>query len=304
MLLTISIPTYNRANYLDKCLKSIFDQIESKTNLVEILVSDNCSTDETNIVIKKYIDYGCKIEYYRNDKNLGFDRNFASCFSKAKGKYVWVLGDDDIILFGHLNLILDLLEANNFGVIYLNSSWHDENEDLKHNAPKFLEYDIYKSPIEFVERVNYWFTFISGNIVNKSLYKNSNIIPEFYDSLLVQLSWVLPLCFSGNDNIVIKTCSIACVKDNSGGYKLFEVFGKNLNYLIQSLIDKNLIQKETKEIMNRNLLLTFFPSFIKNRKATFIKESYINALLPVFWRYKIFWKIIFFPYIKTLIKRN
>ena len=56
-LLSICIPTYNRAEILDKSLESITKQdIFQKTDEVEIIVSDNCSQDNTHNIVHKYIE--------------------------------------------------------------------------------------------------------------------------------------------------------------------------------------------------------------------------------------------------------
>lgn len=55
-LLSICIPTYNRSQYLKETIDSIIGQEEFKSENVEIVISDNCSTDDTEIVCKKYIE--------------------------------------------------------------------------------------------------------------------------------------------------------------------------------------------------------------------------------------------------------
>jgi abequosyltransferase len=81
-LLSICIPTYNRA----RCLAALLDSIHAqKTDEVEIIVSDKASTDDTRAIVKKYPD----IIYGRSVKNLGFDANVLRAVSLASGKYCW-----------------------------------------------------------------------------------------------------------------------------------------------------------------------------------------------------------------------
>ncbi len=88
---TIVIPTYNRANLIEKTLKTIFAQ--SYTNY-EIIVVDNCSTDNTKEVLEPYIRAG-KISYYCNLKNeeRSFSRNVG--MDKARGDFLTFLDSDD-----------------------------------------------------------------------------------------------------------------------------------------------------------------------------------------------------------------
>ena len=109
-LLTICLPTYNRANVLSESLEHIVSQItdENKTK-VEILVSDNCSTDNTPEVVKSFIERGIPIVYNRNSENLGSDGNFLYCINNASGKYIWLLGDDDYLVEGTLDYLLSFM---------------------------------------------------------------------------------------------------------------------------------------------------------------------------------------------------
>ena len=92
-LVTIAIPTYNRAGtYLKHTLRSAIDQ--SYKNL-EIIVSDNCSTDHTESVVNELNDP--RIQYVRHTQNIGHFRNFKFCLEQARGDYFLLLQDDDLI---------------------------------------------------------------------------------------------------------------------------------------------------------------------------------------------------------------
>src|SRR5665647_1822946 len=86
-LLTIAIPTYNRAEYLNTCLSHITLQLNSYESLVEVIVSDNCSSDNTLDVVHSYLEKGFNIRYIRNESNLGADNNIVNCMILSTGKY-------------------------------------------------------------------------------------------------------------------------------------------------------------------------------------------------------------------------
>lgn len=116
-MLSICIPTYNHGKILDLLLKSISEQVgqldECYRNQLEIIISDNCSNDNTKDIVKSYCDLNENFVYNRNDKNLGFGGNFAKLVSElSSGKYCWVIGDDDLILNGSLKYILDIIAEN------------------------------------------------------------------------------------------------------------------------------------------------------------------------------------------------
>lgn len=121
-LLSICIPTYNRAGYLKNCLDSIVVQLDDKrlNNLVEIVVSDNASEDNTRELVKKYQNNFDDIKYFRNEKNLGFDGNVINSVLKASGKYCWHLGDDDSIQNGALAFIADFLSQKDVALLTVN----------------------------------------------------------------------------------------------------------------------------------------------------------------------------------------
>lgn len=91
-LVSICIPTYNSAAYLKQCLDSIASQTYKN---IEVIVSDNASTDQTVSFISGYVDrYGFKLN--RNSENIGAQANFNKLFSLAKGKYVAIYHADDV----------------------------------------------------------------------------------------------------------------------------------------------------------------------------------------------------------------
>ena len=106
-LLSICIPTWNRAEFLEKSLISIYNQINTiPFGEIELYISDNCSDDSTSEVVDKYIQLGIPITYNRNECNLGAAKNFLQCMRWASGKYILLLGDDDILKAGAINTIL------------------------------------------------------------------------------------------------------------------------------------------------------------------------------------------------------
>src|ERR1035438_10666701 len=104
-LLTIAIPTYNRAGCLKELLSVLADQLKDEPR-VELIISDNASPDETPFVVQDFVSRGLRVRYIRNTQNIGADANFLQCFEQALGKYVWLFSDDDLIVPGGLAKIL------------------------------------------------------------------------------------------------------------------------------------------------------------------------------------------------------
>lgn len=107
--LSICIPTYNRAETLEVLLQSIF--AGASENDIEVIVSDNASTDSTSALMATLQERGMKISYHRNDNNIGIDRNFLRAVELAKGNYAILVGSDDEFPPDAIGRILSLLES-------------------------------------------------------------------------------------------------------------------------------------------------------------------------------------------------
>ncbi|MBD2610276.1 glycosyltransferase family 2 protein [Nostoc punctiforme FACHB-252] len=128
-LLTIAIPTYNRAVLLDKQLAWLAQAIKGFEDECEILVSDNCSTDNTQEIIKKWQNTLSNITFNsnKNYKNLGVVKNIMYCLNSATTKYVWTIGDDDPIQDRAIAYVIDKLRLHeNLSLLFLNFSGRNQ----------------------------------------------------------------------------------------------------------------------------------------------------------------------------------
>jgi glycosyltransferase involved in cell wall biosynthesis len=93
--LTVAIPHYGRKRHLEIVLDSIFDQMFHD---FEILISDDQSPDDSNVVIPPLLQRsGRAFRYYTQSSNLGYDGNVRFCLAAARGDYVFLLGNDDAL---------------------------------------------------------------------------------------------------------------------------------------------------------------------------------------------------------------
>lgn len=105
-ILSICIATFNRAALLRQTLDSVLSQV---TRECEVIVSDNASTDGTEHVVLDYKSRFRCIRYFKQEKNLGLDRNFDSAVRRARGEYCWCFSDDDLMKPGAIKAILKVL---------------------------------------------------------------------------------------------------------------------------------------------------------------------------------------------------
>jgi len=92
-LVSIAIPTYNRANEFLK--QAIHAALEQTYPNIEIIVSNNHSTDNTEEIVKSFTDP--RVRYFRQPTNIGYMKNYDFCLEQARGAYFSLLPDDDLI---------------------------------------------------------------------------------------------------------------------------------------------------------------------------------------------------------------
>ena len=166
-LLTVAIPTYNRAYYLSQILAQLkLETLTYHISNIEILVSDNASSDNTQQVVKKLQESGFNIRYLLNSDNIGSDANIAQCFNTANGHYVLILGDDDLFCNGSLKWLMTALEQNEYGAICMRPYGFDH--DFRREFPGTFGRDlVFNDAGEFLVAIGPLVTFISGCVINK-----------------------------------------------------------------------------------------------------------------------------------------
>lgn len=292
-VLTIAIPTYNREIYLDLCLEKIFEEVASLRKecqgMVNVLISDNHSPDNTQEIVAKYKKLAPgMLDAIRNEKNIGADNNIVQCYSTPTTPYVWVFGDDDIILKGGLQQVLDALIKEDIDLLFVNS-YPFEKDYLEKNYPIRNAPLVYMDALAFAKRTNILLTFLSTTIMRSGAGAQFRV--PLKGTSLIQLSWIMPLLNTGKKFGVIENFLVAAKAGNSGGYGLVEVFGKNLDVICQKiLIDR----KDVSKIIQNSAIVNFFPFYIlesKKGEDNFTAENMRQGLGDVFgknWRYYFF----------------
>ncbi|MGZ3945742.1 MAG: glycosyltransferase family 2 protein [Mucilaginibacter sp.] len=117
-LISVALCTYNGAKYIDEQLKSIAGQSHKN---IEVIIVDDVSSDGTFEIIRAWSEKDARIKCYRNDTNLGFNKNFEKAISLTTGDYIAISDQDDIWLPDKLQLLLDHIGSN--WLIFSNSGY-------------------------------------------------------------------------------------------------------------------------------------------------------------------------------------
>ncbi len=290
-LFTIAVPTYNRASYLDICLHNICSQLKTHESEVELLISDNCSPDATEEVVHKYLSLGHPLTYLKNAENIGPDRNFEQCYRKAKGKYVLMTGDDDVLLDGALDKLLPILRGGDYGVVFLNSYGFESDFVREKPADRPTGYTVYTDTLAFVNRARYLFAFMSANIFNRTLVEEPSEWRPFLDSNLVHLAWIFSALFNAKKQVYVDEYLLAARVHDWSGYALCQVFGHNFNKIFD-IFRKQGVDDRYFRAINRKLLLMHFPAMLalaRSKVINLIPENYFRSLYPLYRGYLYFW---------------
>jgi abequosyltransferase len=168
-LLSICIPTYNRAYYLRDCLLSVIAAAKGYEHEVNIIVSDNASEDDTPIVVESIRSLYSNFHYVRRTTNIGAGRNFRYVASLAKTPYVWVFGDDDMMSESAIRKVLARLTAG-FNLVVCNFSvWtKDFSSNIKRAALPGSEDKIFNSPDALMQEFGPVLGYISSVVIRKT----------------------------------------------------------------------------------------------------------------------------------------
>lgn len=158
---------------------------------IELIISDNCSTDSTNGIAQEFAAVSSQIKVFRNAENLGMDGNFEKIVTYASGEHIWYCGHDDIFGEGAVEKVLNVLENNpELDFIYMNFSRHShEMSELILERHVEINQDILcKDYNHFLEitTLGQLPSFLPSFIMSKSCFDKAEKAP-FYGTYFVQL---------------------------------------------------------------------------------------------------------------------
>ena len=112
-MISVIIPCYNVSKYISKCIESILNQSYKK---LEIIMVDDCSTDDTCKVLEKYSLIDSRIKVLKNDNNMGAAYSRNRGFSESHGNFISFIDSDDYIDDNFYESMINKLLENNADV--------------------------------------------------------------------------------------------------------------------------------------------------------------------------------------------
>lgn len=290
ILLSICIPTFNRSAILKQNLQNLLSSSEFDDE-VELVISDNCSTDNTDKVVADIIRHfpEKRIVYNRNETNIK-DKNFLKVMSLGSGFYLKLYNDYTLVSNDDLKII-----KNNI------------NRNLESKTQLFFYNDIRKSGInlydiikvnctdEYVKLLNNKITWIS----NFGCWKEQLKYFYQYDTKsslqLLQMMWTLFLVSNSNNiEIVNMNYKLLINHDNSRfSYNFFEVHVNNYYSILDVYNKKGLIDKDTIYYDKKRVLADFIGGSILKyllfRRKHFKNENSWRIILSHFGKMPYFY---------------
>jgi glycosyltransferase involved in cell wall biosynthesis len=272
LLLSICIPTYNRSKELKKTLQLL---LENSFKNLEIIVSDNASSDDTSDVVKEFNDP--RIRYYRNDVNYGATFNIIKVLEYALGEYVVYLSDEDNLFID--NILFEIVQNLHkkplqiFGVIY------DFKGEVYHPV---LPGDYSMGPSSLYHP-GFGSTYLSGMVVRRDSIDFNEIYYQYDLPNHGYLNHVYPQNFILNMNLlkgltVVSERAFASMRDHGENFVL-PVSGSHYFSL-----ENRLLQFET----NVRFVTEFVPNDLKMKRKIILRLY--NELLSTIFSFNTIYK--------------
>ena len=131
MTVSVIVPNYNHAKYLKQRIDSILNQTYQD---FELIILDDCSTDDSRTIINEYVSRVQNISSHYNSSNSGSAfKQWDHGVKKSKGEFIWIAESDDFAEPGFLEKALVILNKNkNIGLVYCNSKVIDEQKESEY----------------------------------------------------------------------------------------------------------------------------------------------------------------------------
>jgi glycosyltransferase involved in cell wall biosynthesis len=273
ILVSICIPTYNRSQYLRSSLESLVIQDEFKNGKVEVIISDNASTDATEALGRKFSSTYTNVRYYRNKNNIA-DANFPTSFSFGKGKLLKLCNDTLIYKEGSLKLFCENVEKyiDDKPMLYFSNG--NKDVDFKQGELNFEQ---------FMLAVTYWSTWIGSFSWWKCDFDNMGADNESASTHLWQVNQICRIMSTKNKAVIIPDpfCTTQTVQKKDISYGIYQVFYENFLGIINAYTDstQNTIKIPIAcyDQLKKDLLLKFFPSWIVDWELQSKKLDYSKS---------------------------
>ena len=252
-LLSITIPTWNRASFLDTSLSILLPQLIKYKEIIELIISDNCSTDNTKDVVESYIkQYNeFSIQLYEQTENTGYYGNFKKCRELANGTYFWLLSDNEFLNIGLIKYLVESINKNpNVSSIYLRD-WSDYLNSDSLNKSEYTKKLV--SNEDLIKEAGYKLTLISAVIFKNSKENDNEIFKRFKGNSFLGFVLFLNALKEEKISMIISGVSLLS-KFTPISFNVFKSFTIDMDECLIYGIEQKMISNVSKEMLMNNII--------------------------------------------------
>ena len=178
-LVSVVIPCYNAEKYVEQAVRSIMNQTYKN---LEILITDDCSTDASFAILQKLAEEDARIKLFRNEYNQKIVRTLNALVERATGKYIARMDADDISLPKRIEKQVAFLEANPDIALCGTNAWHiDESDKSIGGSSLPVSFEDCKYFSKFFSPFYHPSILLCSRILKDNLYSENFIYAEDYE---------------------------------------------------------------------------------------------------------------------------
>lgn len=286
-LISLCIPTYNRGNYLKRCIESIIVQEEFRNGTVEIVISDNASDDNTQEIVREYAEKYHNIIYSRNEVNVR-DKNFPIALGLGKGLLRKLCNDTLIFKPESIKYMCEIVK------IYENDRPHLFWSNGQLENVEELKMDNFR---EFVLDASFWITSIACFSIWENECENIENDIDGVELLLWQVRKCLELCQKKDGAVIVnrELSKVQSVEKKNISYGLYNVFYINYFKLLDPYFFSNKLTANDREFLEKDLLFNFFIDWsirweLLNRNFKYSEKENLKSEIKNQYGRKPYWR--------------
>lgn len=270
-LLSICIPTFKRAGLLRLTLESITSQAPFRDgDEVEIVISDNCSPDETQAVAEEFLHaFPGKIVYHRHETPMTADMNFEFVLGKGRGTYLKLHNDNLLVHAGALDEVLKIVRATQAEkpIVFFTNG----------NMYRGEAFDTARSFDEFIAKASYFCTWIGAFGMWRDEFHAIPDIGRLEKLRLVQTDVLFRLLSVGKRAIIMYGSYFTSMPvGRKSGYNVAEVFGHNYLSLLKPYLASGHLSRAAYEAEKQRILIHQTIPYYFDPNNDFVKDGFLK----------------------------
>lgn len=300
-LLSICVPTYNRSQKLKTLLSYFFTEKVWTNNQIEVIISNNYSSDDTQKLLNSICYSNTTI--FHQKENIGLIGNLLFLQKKAKGKFIWFIGDDDVIKEGTINYVISILNTHaDLHHIFINFSEMSDGEIVREKMYKGSK-SYFSNGFEALNRIATDSELGALMFLSANVYKRNDVDAAYSiikenregENLALPLGYSV-FCSQYPCYIISDICIHDEIKNISWNDRSVLVWYRDM-IAICDVVAMNL--NKAKDL--RKLLLTFMPKkypeiIFMFYSHKFNKNNYALMMYLKDFKINLFFDIITFPF--------